>query len=158
MITTINEFRKFNEATGDEEEIIDRKWIPDFLYHISATKNKESILKNGIKMSTGGGTWFGRTYSNRVYMATSLIAAYDLQLNFKAHEMADDYLIFKIELDKIPNGAPFYNDSLFNHGIYTEQSIPKSAIIDVINPDTLSYPSEDLENLYNSTWMEYENE
>lgn len=154
MITTINEFRKILESEDLDRDLVPREILPNWLYHISAAKNKESILNNGIKRSTGGGTWFGRTYSNRVYLATSLIAAYDLQLNFTSHGLADSYIIFKVDESKIPNKADFYNDSLFVHGVYTEQDIPKEAIVDQIDPDSLSYAAEDLENLYTTTWME----
>lgn len=140
-----------NFVEGEEE--IKKEWLPKELYHISPSINEEKILKNGIKTSNGGGTWFNRTYTPRVYLATSLIAAYDLQVNFISHDMAKKYTIFKIETSLISEGR-FFEDSKFAHGIYIEQNIPKEAIIEVIDPDILSYDAEDLENLYNTTWMD----
>jgi hypothetical protein len=91
--------------------------LPDVLYHVSPIKNKSSILNNGIELKTGGNTYLNRTYDPRIYLATSLIAAYDIQLNFSSHTDLD-YIIFEIDT-KTLNGK-FYEDSKFAHGVWTD--------------------------------------
>lgn len=139
----------------EEEEQLQKDWLPAYLYHISPVENKQSILNNGIKLSTGGTTFLKRTYTPRIYLATSLIAAYDLYVNFHAHNQKK-YLIYKIDTSKI-NGN-FFDDDKFIHGVYTDENINKKAIIELIDPLSLSYDDDELEDLYNQTWHDYTNE
>ena len=88
-------------------------------------------------------------------MATSLIAAYDLYVNFNAHN-GKKYYIYKIDTSKI-NGN-FFDDDKFVHGVYIDENIDKDAIVELIDPTHLSYDDEELSNLYNYTWHEYINE
>lgn len=120
---------------------------------MSPIKNKSSILNDGIELKTGGSTYLNRTYEPRIYLATSLIAAYDIQSNFSSHTDLD-YIIFEINT-KTLNGE-FYEDSKFLHGVWTDTKIDKKSIIKTIDPSSLYYNEDDLDNLYNSTWMDYE--
>lgn len=158
MITTINEFRIYIKETNDNienEDKLELFMLPDFLYHISPIENKNSILNKGIILKTGGTSHLYRTYTPRIYLACSLIAAYDLYLNFNAHN-GKEYLIYKIDKNKLSGNI--YEDSKFAHGIHIDKNIPKEAIIEVIDPNTLKYNEEDLDNLYNTTWFDYQNE
>lgn len=140
-----------NESFNEDELTL--SMLPNKLYHASPISNKEDILKNGIKLGTGGQTYLNRTYSPRIYLATSLIGAYDIQLNFNSHTDLD-YIIFEIDTNKL--SGHFYEDSKYAHGIWTDKPISKDAIIRTIDPDTLKYTADQLDRLYNTTWFDYD--
>ncbi len=137
------------------EDTLELFMLPDFLYHISPIENKNSILNKGIILKTGGTSHLYRTYTPRIYLACSLIAAYDLYLNFNAHN-GKEYLIYKIDKNKLSGNI--YEDSKFVHGIHIDKNISKEAIIEIIDPNTLKYNEDELDNLYNTTWFDYQNE
>ena len=155
-LLTREQLVSLNENVDNEDEL-ELSMLPDFLYHVSPIENEQSILKNGIKTNTNGTTVFKRIYSPRVYLATSLMAAYDLQTNFNSHN-SKNYLIYKIDKSKLNKNCNIREDSKFAHGIWIDKNVSPNAIVETIDPNTLSYNDEDLENLYNTTWHNYINE
>ena len=147
--------KSFLRIVESNEDKLEWYMLPEFLYHVSPIENKDSILKNGILVKTGGTSHLQRNYSPRIYLACSLIAAYDIQLNFNSHN-GKQYLIYKLDKNKLNQSANIYEDSKFAHGVHIDKNISKDAIIDVINPDNLRYNEEDLDNLYNTTWFDYD--
>lgn len=123
--------------------------VEEYLYHVTPASSIAKIMKEGIQPQTGGRTFLNRTYSPRIYLATSLIAAYDLQVNFAAHDGLQ-YKILEIDASKIP-GAGFHPDDKFVHGVWTTTAIPVNAVVKVIDPSTLSYEDDALESLYASS-------
>lgn len=157
-VTAYVSIEKQNESTDDNiqnEDTLELFMLPDFVYHISPIENRNSILNKGIILKTGGTSHLYRTYTPRIYLACSLIAAYDLYLNFNAHN-GKEYLVYKIDKNKLSGNI--YEDSKFAHGIHIDKNIPKEAIVEVIDPNALKYNEEDLDNLYNTTWFDYQNE
>lgn len=121
--------------------------VGKYIYHITPKTNLPSIKRNGLLPKDGTSiNW--DLYKNRLYFTTSLIAAYDLAINFEAHNKGKKYLILKIDSNCLING--YKEDKLFSHGIYTEYPISYEYIIDIIVADDLvgKYSDEDLENLY----------
>lgn len=121
--------------------------IGDYVYHVSPEHNHSNIMTNGF-LPKDGIAINKKKYKNRLYLATSLIAAYDLSVGFGAwRETSDDYLIYKIDSTCIKN---YEEDPLFQHGIYIDYKIDSSYIIDVINADDLfnSFDDDDIEALY----------
>lgn len=137
----------------EEEEAVRKEWLPEYVYHVTPVQNERAILNNGIKPATGGRTHLQRTYDPRIYLATSLIGAYDLQVGFNAHD-GEDYIIFKLRTEDIPS-TTFYDDEKFLHGVWTPDAIPASAIITSIDPSDLQYDEDDLEDIYNYSWHDY---
>jgi hypothetical protein len=137
----------------DNEDRLEWEMLPNFLYHVSPIENKDSILKKGIILKEGGTSHLYRTYTPRIYLACSLISAYDIQLNFNSHN-SKTYLIYKIDKNKLDHTANIYEDSKFAHGVHIDKNIPKQAIVEVINPDNLHFNEEDLDNLYTTTWFD----
>lgn len=82
-----------------------------------------------------------------MYFATSLIAAYDLSVNFGSYRDSGEYVIFKLTSDCIEE---YEEDSLFLHGIYVDYSINKNCIVEVIDAEDLfdKFDENDLEDLY----------
>lgn len=136
------------------DDELEKSWLPDILYHVTPKENLKSILQTGIKLNTIGQSFLNRNYKTpRVYLATSLIAAYEIQTNFNSHE-GKDYVILELDTKKL-NG-PFFNDELYLHGIYTHSKVNKQAILKTIDPNTLIFQDTDLENMYNQDWLEYD--
>lgn len=94
----------------------------ELYYGIRLYKNVYSD-QTGKKVNKKGQSFLNRNYkTSRVYLATSLIGAYDIQNNFNSHD-GKKYIILEIDTDKLKGS--FFNDDLYLHGIYTESSIPK---------------------------------
>lgn len=140
--TTIQEYLIENylktDATGYN--------IGDFIYHITPKTNVSEIKKNGF-IPKDGITINNKPFKNRLYFATSLIAAYDLSVNFTSYRNNDEYVIFKLKSECINK---YEKDPLFLHGIYVDYSIPYSCVVSVIDADDLfdKFNEDDIENLY----------
>ena len=121
--------------------------IGEYLYHVTPTKYLTGIKKKGLQLATGGTTHLNKHYSPRIFLATSLIAAYDLAQNFSVHRN-EPHTILKIDSSLIK--GPFHKDYYFSHGVYIESAIEKEAIVEVINPDDLfgTWDEEEFSELY----------
>jgi len=121
--------------------------IGEYLYHVTPKRNIDKIKKYGF-IPKDGISINNKPFKNRLYFATSLIAAYDLSINFESYKDDDEYVIFKIESSCINNG--YKEDPLFLHGIYIDYAIPNTCIVSVINSSELfnKFNDLDIENLY----------
>lgn len=142
------QYRKRMQET--ESDAIGYK-LGKFLYHVTPEENADEIRKLGICPATGGNTHLRKTYSPRVYLATSLIAAYDLVTNFSAHR-GTRHVIFKVDPSFV---GEFKKDPDFMHGIYLEgYGIPPEGVLEEIDPDSLDYDENDLDELYEDAIFE----
>lgn len=151
-------FEEFLSEHRSDDETVPFDMLPDRLYHTTKLSNEASIKKGGIRASTGGGTWLNRTYDPRVYLATSLIAAYDITVGFQAHDGShEDYVIFEIDKRSL-RGVTFYEDEKFNHGVYVKSDVPASAITGRVLHSELfgRFNDDDIDRLYTTTWHDYE--
>ena len=117
----------------DESERIKQYGL---LLHMSPTGNTESILKEGIKPQSKN-KYF--KYPNRVYLFKG-----DIEYRFlkrfgkgmaKANGLPDSnaYTVFEVDTEKLPDEIKFYEDPNLDEGVYTEHTIPPSAIISHYN-------------------------
>ena len=145
MITTINEYRQFINEKYLESDAIGYK-IDKYLYHVTTKNNLNKIKRYGF-IPQDGVSINNKPYENRLYFATSLIAAYDLSVNFSSYKDEHEYYIIKIKSEAIDN---YEEDPLFDHGIYIDYSIPSKYIVEVIDADDLfdKFDDNDIENLY----------
>lgn len=122
--------------------------IGDFIYHVTTMKNVEKIKSQGFKPQDGISI-NGKPFQNRLYFATSLIAAYDLSVNFSSFkdEYKDEYVIFKLKSNCIDE---YEEDPLFLHGIYVDYKIDKKYIVDMIKTSDLfnKFNDDDFDDLY----------
>lgn len=121
--------------------------IGKFLYHITPKKNISKIKKNGF-IPKDGISINNKPFKNRLYFATSLIAAYDLSVNFNSYKDNEEYVIFKIKSGCVSHG--YKKDPLFTHGIYVDYPISNKCIISIIDVSDLfnKFNEYDIENLY----------
>ena len=138
FINYINERYLDSDAIGYE--------IGNFIYHITPEKNLSFIKENGF-IPQDGISINGKHFENRLYFATSLIAAYDLSVNFGSYKDDDNYIIFKIESSCI---SDYEEDPLFVHGIYIDYSISEEYIVDILKADDYfnKFDDDDIEKLY----------
>jgi hypothetical protein len=124
--------------------------VGEYLYHVTPTKYIGKIKNVGIQVATGGTTHLNKTYSPRIFLATSLIAAYDLSQNFSAHRN-EPHTIIKIDSSKVE--GPFEKDYYFSHGVYVTTNIPLDAIVEYISADDLfgEWDEEELSELYDES-------
>ena len=109
-----------------------------FIYHTTPAYNKEAILKNGfIPKNRPIDSQF--TYEPRVYFFSNetknyrdVVKKYGQFLNNEdekcGRKSCDKYVIFEVNLLKIPRDVEFFDDPLLQDAIYTKQAIPASAI------------------------------
>lgn len=121
--------------------------IGEYIYHVTPSGNTDRIKKSGF-VPKDGVSINGEPFKNRLYFATSLIAAYDLSVNFSSYKDDDEYVIFKLKSSCIDKG--YEQDPLFPHGIYVDYPINNKYIIDVVNAASLfsKFDDDDIENLY----------
>lgn len=121
--------------------------VGEYIYHVSPKKNLSSIKKYGF-MPKDGVSINGKEFENRLYFATSLIAAYDISVNFSSYKDYDGYVIFKLKSECLSNG--YEEDNLFVHGIYVDYPISDKYIVEIIDTDDLfdKYDGDDLDGLY----------
>ncbi len=145
----INRVKSFEQFVNENYLQSDARGynIGKYLYHITPKRNVAKIKKNGF-IPKDGVAINNKPFKNRLYFATSLIAAYDLSVNFGSYKDNEEYVIFKVKSDCVNNG--YEEDPLFVHGIYVDYPIPNTYIVDVINASDLfnKFNDNDIENLY----------
>lgn len=107
-----------------------------FLLHLSPTKYKEKILKNGFVPKSKNSTF---DYPDRVYFLRESIPTKNLIEMLKvlsSKNKNSKYSIFKIDLNKIPLNVKFYSDLNYNeYGVFTYDNINANAIIKINDID-----------------------
>ena len=146
MIYKVKNFKQFVNENYLQSDAIGYN-ISEYLYHITPKRNITQIKKNGF-IPKDGVSINNKSFKNRLYFATSLIAAYDLSVNFGSYKDNKEYAIFKVKSDCVSNG--YEEDPLFVHGIYVDYPIPKTCIVSIINASDLfnKFNDDDLDNLY----------
>lgn len=106
----------------------------NYIYHLSPLSNLNSILNNGLvpccknkKFSYPDRIFFimeNVTNENIIKLARKLANASQTTNRY--------YCLLKISVKKIPESVNFYLDPMYDYGLFTEQHIPKEAIIDVV--------------------------
>lgn len=146
MINNIRNFKQFVTENYLKSDAIGYN-IGEYIYHVTPKKNLDEIKKNGLHPQNGISI-NGKKYENRIYFATSLIAAYDISVNFGSYKDDGEYVIFKVKSNCLINS--YEKDPLFVHGIYINYEISNECVVDIIKANKLfnKYDENDLENLY----------
>jgi len=139
-----NHVKMFEEYMASDARGYD---VGEYVYHVTPVENLTAIRKIGL-LPRDGIAINGRRYENRLYFATSLIAAYDISVNFQSLGRGIEYAILKIGSEAVSRG--YENDPLFEHGIYVDYPIVPERIADVIMANDLfgKYDDEDFDRLY----------
>ncbi len=105
-----------------------------FLYHITPAYNKDKILNIGFSPRTKNSLF---NFPNRVYFIKGSID--EKQIETIGRQLCDanksegndgSYVVFVVDLDKIPENIPFYADSNYKFGVYTNSNIRPDVIVD----------------------------
>jgi len=120
--------------------------IGEYVYHVTPLNKLDIIKEEGLKPQSGI-SLNGEKFKNRLYLATSLIAAYDISVNFGSYRDDREYAIIKLSSDCLKE---YDEDPLFVHGIYVDYSISEKYIIEIINCNDLfdKFDEQDFEDLY----------
>lgn len=139
-----NHVRLFEEFMASDARGYD---VGEYVYHVTPVENLATIMRVGL-VPRDGVAINGRKYENRLYFATSLIAAYDISVNFQSHGRGREYSIIKVSSEAVARGRE--NDPLFEHGIYVDYPVGPGAIIGVTMANDLfgKYDDVDLDRLY----------
>jgi len=151
-----NEIRQMIDKVKNFKQFVNENYLPsdaigynigEYLYHITTKRNVAQIKKNGF-IPKDGVAINNKPFKNRLYFATSLIAAYDLSVNCGSYKDNEEYAICKVKSDCVNGG--YEEDPLFVHGIYVDYPIPNTCIVSVINASDLfnKFNDDDIENLY----------
>lgn len=104
----------------------------DILIHITTEDNLPSILENGLVPSCKNDVFY---YPDRIYFLVGTLSLSDIEKmvynldKAKKTPNIDKYVILIIKTSKIPSDVNLYYDMNHSYGIFTEQPIPKEAII-----------------------------
>ena len=145
MLDKVKTFKQFINENYLTSDAIGYN-IGAYLYHITPTSNVEKIKKHGF-VPKDGIAINNKPFKNRLYFATSLIAAYDLSVNFRSYKDYNEYVIFKLKADCV---NAYVKDPLFVHGIYVDYTIPYKCVVSIINANDLfnKFNDDDIEKLY----------
>lgn len=125
---------RFEPRTQEDESHRIKQY--GLLLHMSPTGNTEHIMKEGITPQSKN-KYF--KYPNRVYLFKG-----DIEYRFlkrfgrgmaRANGLPDSnaYTVFEVDTEKLPDDIKFYEDPNLDEGVYTEHTIPPSAIISHYN-------------------------
>lgn len=128
----------------------------EYLYHATPIECIDDIMRDGLTpMFSNWKTFVGNQYDHeaRIYLANSLIAAYDIAQNFIGHGKASEYVIIKIKRNSLEiDGIELYDDEFFqNNWVFVIEKIkPKHFHEEIVNADDLmnTFSDEELEWLY----------
>lgn len=147
VISILNHIDELNESYLPSDAIGYK--IEKYLYHVTTENNLNKILKSGF-IPHDGVSINGKAFKNRLYFATSQIAAYDLSVGLSAwRDNYDKQIIFKLDSSFLKK---YQKDPLFEHGIYIDYIVEPKYILEYFEADSLfnKYDEDDLENLYES--------
>ena len=136
----------FEESQHAESDAVGYA-VGDYVYHVAPAKYADGIRRSGF-LPKSGRSVNGAEYENRVYFATSLIAAYDISVNFGSYRDDGEYVIFKVDSRGLAGG--YEEDPLFVHGIYVDYAVPSEYIVDAFPASDLfgKYDDADFDKLY----------
>lgn len=106
-----------------------------FIYHITPAYNRGKILKIGFSPRSKNSLF---NFPHRVYFIRGSVS--DRQIKTIGEQLCNannsegndgSYVLFVIDLNKIPENIPFYFDSNYEYGVYTNSNIKPDAIVDV---------------------------
>lgn len=128
----------------------------EYLYHATPIECIEDIMRSGLKpMFSNWKTFAGNQYDHesRIYLANSLIAAYDIAQNFIAHGKSSEYVIIKIKRNSLEiAGIELFDDEFFpKNWVYATSKIKKIHFHgELLYVDDLmnTFSDEELEWLY----------
>jgi uncharacterized protein YeeX (DUF496 family) len=106
------------------------KNVPDILFHLSPSKNKEKILKNGLVPKSNNKISY---HKDRIYLFQNINDYEKLLISFKNvdnYNLIDEvkYDLYEVKLDK--ERIILHNDPYFEDGFYTYDNIsPKDLMI-----------------------------
>lgn len=121
---------KYEPSFQDNVSNIVRQY--EFLYHATPSENIPSIMEHGLTPQTANSVF---TYPPRVHLikgdvtenGQNLVAQTLFRMSDRT-ETELEYTILTLNVDLIPN-IPFYFDPNHEHGIFTNDRIPSSAIV-----------------------------
>lgn len=102
-----------------------------YLYHISPSRNHESILMNGLLPKSDNNIF---DYPNRVYVLYGDIDMTNLvylarQLHSKPQNIKDSkYNVYSIDTNKLPSSVSFYGYPNYPKGYFTSDLIPSDCL------------------------------
>lgn len=136
--------RLFEEYAASDASGYD---VGEYVYHVTQSASVGAILEEGL-VPKDGVSVNGAPFEGRLYFATSLIAAYDLSVNFESLGRGDDYTILKVDSSCL--GGGWENDPLFAHGVYVGYPVDARFIVGAVRADDLfgMYDDADLDELY----------
>ena len=106
-----------------------------FIYHITPAYNRGKILKIGFSPRSKNSLF---NFPHRVYFIRGSVS--DRQIKTIGEQLCNannsegndgSYVLFIVDLNKIPENIPFYFDSNYEYGVYTNSNIKPDAIVDV---------------------------
>ena len=117
------------EPSAETKGNVQRKRLPNVLYHTTRTENVESILMTGLRPGQRHVVGTSRKYSPRVYMATRPEDAK------AAAKSGGDWSMIAIDVSKLPKSMKLYVDQEFGNrpdgvpiAVYAVDAIPASAL------------------------------
>lgn len=106
----------------------------EVLYHITPKYNLEKILRFGFTPKTKNGLF---NYPHRVYFLRGNLDPEEIinlgqELCYNNNSYGNDgkYVLFQIDISKIPQNVTFFYDPDYKNGVYTMSNIPPDVIID----------------------------
>jgi hypothetical protein len=103
------------------------------LYHVTLAENRHSILATGIEPRPG--SWLGTTWTPKVFLCTGKLSAHEIAHNFlhERHHGCNALILVLVDRTKIP--GMLHDDDDYDRGLWTDQRIPPSAVIEVVDVD-----------------------
>lgn len=108
-----------------------------YLYHITPSYNEAKIKKLGFSPRAKNSMF---NYPNRVYFIRGSVNSDEImsigeQLCQANRSDGNDgtYTVFTVDVDRIPETVPFYFDSNYKYGVYTNHNIKPDTIVGVKN-------------------------
>lgn len=102
-----------------------------YLYHITPIQNANSILLKGIEARSENEMF---SYEAKSHLLKGDIPKRELEMfgwrlwNKKSSIRDGRYIVFRINLDKVPNNIEFYGDGRYDYGLFTKETIPPAAL------------------------------
>jgi hypothetical protein len=117
------------------------------VWHVTPADRLRAIRRVGL-LPQDGVSIDGRPFRNRLYFATSRIAAYDISVNFQSHGRAEEYFMLKVDSAGIARGH--HDDPLFAHGVWVDYPVGPGYVVgyEAAADAYGEYDEDDLDNLY----------
>ena len=96
------------------------------IYHVTDVRNRESILRDGLRAKAG--SWHNTSWKPRVFFTTTRIGAYEMANNFIS-ERRGEYVFVLVDPGKVR--GTLRPDREYDQGLWTSTDVPPAAIIGV---------------------------